>query len=89
MVSMEIKSHRAIPHLVISWYRPPSHNVETFVKLECVLGSLESKDKEWMLLGDTDCDYSLTNQEESKVNLPGNVKQVVGLCTVTRSGLHN
>ena len=35
MVCIEIRPPRAKSYLVISWYRPPSDNAETFGKLEC------------------------------------------------------
>ena len=73
MVCIEIKPPRAKPYLVISWYRPPSDNVQTFAKLECVLRSLESEDKEFILLGDTNCDYTVILQESSVANLPNNI----------------
>ena len=59
MVCIEITPPSAKQYIVISWYRLPTDNVETFGKLECVLRSLESKDKEFILLGDTNCDYSV------------------------------
>ena len=65
MVCIEIKSPRAKPFLVISRYRPPSDNVETIGKLECVLRSLEFEDKERILLGEDNCDYSVILQESS------------------------
>ena len=76
MVCLEIKSPRAKPYLVISRNRPPSDNVETFGKLECVLRSLESEDKGFVLLGATNCDYSVILQESSVTHLPKNIKQL-------------
>ena len=70
MVCIEITPPKAKPYLVLSWYRPPSDNVETFAKLECVPRSLEFEDKEFILLGDTNCDYSVILQESSVANLP-------------------
>ena len=74
IVCIEIKPPRATPCLVISWYRPTSGNVETFGKLEFVLRSLESEDKDSKLLGDTNCDYSVILQESLVANLPNNIK---------------
>ena len=76
MVCIEINPPRAIPYLVISWYRPPSDNVETFGKPESVLRSLESENKEFILLGDTNCDYSVILQESSVANLPNTTRQL-------------
>ena len=80
IVCIEIKPPRAKPYLVISWYRLPSDNEETFGKLECVLRSLESEDKEFILLGDTNCDYRVILQESSVTNLPNNIKQLENIC---------
>ena len=80
MVCIEIKPPRAKPYLVLSWYRPPSDNVETFGKLYCVLRSLELEDKEFILLGDTNCDYSVILQESSVANLLNNIEQSENLC---------
>ena len=74
IVCIEIRPPRAKPYLVISWYRAPSDTVETFGKLECVLRSLESEDKEFILLGDTNCGYSEILQKSSVANLPNNTK---------------
>ena len=75
MVCIEITPPRTKPYLVLSWCRPPSGNVETFGKLYCVVRSLEFEDKEFILLGDTNCDYNVILQESSVANLPNNIKQ--------------
>ena len=44
---------------VVAWYRPPSDPVETFSKLEQILSFLDKEEKEVILLGDTNCDFTV------------------------------
>ena len=41
------------------WYRPPSNPVESFSKLELILSFLDKEEKEVILLGDTNCDFTV------------------------------
>ena len=75
MVCIEIKSPRAKPYLVNAYYRPPSDNVEAFGELQSVLKPLESEDKEFILLGDTNYDCNVILQESLVANLSNNIKQ--------------
>ena len=44
--------------LLLAWYRLPSDTVETFHQLDKVLAFRDSKDKEIILLRDTNCDLT-------------------------------
>ena len=79
MICVEIKPPKAKPYLVLSWYRPPSATIETFENLERVLRLLESEDKETILLGDTNCDFSNKTPESSRINLPNNINRLADL----------
>ena len=79
MICVEIKPPKAKPYLVLSWYRPPSATIETFENLESVLRFLESEDKEIILLGDTNCDFSNKMLESSTNNLPNNINRLADL----------
>ena len=79
MICLEIKPPNAKPYLVLSWYRPPSATIETFENLERVLRFLESEDKEIILLGDTNCDFSNKMLESSSNNLPNNINRLADL----------
>ena len=74
MVCVEIKTPKANPYLVLSWYRLPSDTIETFEHLEHVLRFLESEDKEIILLGDTNYDFGIKRLESFSNNLPNNSK---------------
>ena len=58
---------------------PPSATIETFENLERVLRFLESEDKEIILLGDTNCDFSNKTSESSSNNLPNNINRLADL----------
>ena len=79
MICVEIKPPKAKPYLVLSWYRPPSATIETFENLERALRFLESEDKETILLGDTNCDFSNKTPESSRINLPNNINRLADL----------
>ena len=79
IVCIEIKPPRAKLYIVISWCILPSNNLETYGKLECQLRSLESEDREFTLLGDTNSDYSVILRESSVGNLPNNIKRLENL----------
>ena len=51
--------------LVLAWYRPPSDPVGTFNKLERVLSFLDKEGKEIILLGDTNCDPTPKQAEQT------------------------
>ena len=58
IISLEIKPKTAKSFFRVSWYRPPTANVDdvTFENLKVVLTTLDREDKEIILIGDTNCD---------------------------------
>ena len=58
IISFEIKPKIAKSFFLVSWYRPPTANVDdvTFENLKVVLTTLDRGDKEIILIGDTSCD---------------------------------
>ena len=54
-----VQSSNDINELVIKWYRPPSDPIISFDLLEKVLSSLDSEEKEIILIGDTNCDFAI------------------------------
>ena len=79
MICVKIKPPKAKPYLVFSWYRPPSATIETFESLERVLRFIESEDKEIILLGDANCDFSYKMLESSSNNLPNGINRLADL----------
>ena len=78
LVCMEIKPVKASPFVVIAWYRPASDPVATFAKLEQVLQFFE-REKEIILLGDTNCDL-LAEEEVVSLNVEhNNTKRIAEL----------
>ena len=59
LICVEILPPKAKPYFVVAWYRPPSDLVETFSKLEQILSFLDKEEKEVILLGDTNCDFTV------------------------------
>ena len=71
----QITPPRASPFIILSWYRPPNESFETFNKLEQVLRFFEAESKEIILLGDTNCDFSMETGG-TKSLVPGHVKRL-------------
>ena len=76
---MKQKPLKAKHYLVLSWYRPPSDTIETIENLERVPRFLESEDKEIILMGETNCDFSNKMLESSSNNLPNNINRLADL----------
>ena len=58
-ICVEILPPKAKSYFVVAWYRPPSNLVESFSKLELILSFLDKEEKELILLGDTNCDFTV------------------------------
>ena len=58
LLSIEIKPKKARSFFLVSWYQPPTSNVDdgTFENLRAVLMRLDRQDKEIIFIGDTNCD---------------------------------
>ena len=59
LICVEILPPKAKSYFVVAWYRPPSDPVESFNKLELILSFLDKEEKEVILLGDTNCDFTV------------------------------
>ena len=68
LICVEIQPPRSKPYLVVSWYRPPSDPVGSFSKMEKVLSYLDKEGKEIILLGDTNCDLTITAPDQPAEN---------------------
>ena len=54
------------PFLIVAWYRPPSDPPDSFKKLQGNLKCFEQVNKEIIVLGDTNCDMSLSESSPGK-----------------------
>ena len=58
IICVELKPLKYRPFTIVAWYRPPSDPVIFFDLLEKVLSSLDREEKETILIGNTNCDFS-------------------------------
>ena len=65
---LEVKPFRAAPFLVFAWYRPPNECAHIFRQLEECMQVLDNKNKEIILLGDTNCDILLNYSDGDSLN---------------------
>ena len=95
LICIEIKPLKCRPFLVVAWYRPPNDPVASFDKLEQILNFLDREDKEIILIGDTNCDFSQHNKEQPLDN--NNTKHICNIyelfsfkqLSITQQGLHS
>ena len=86
LICIRIQPFHSEPFDIISWYRPPNDLIEGFRHLERVLSFVDSKSKEIILLGDTNC--NLMNNEtvisHSHVQALENIYQQFGFSQIIR-----
>ena len=68
IICLQINPSKSKSFLVLAWYRPPSDPVSSFAKLENVILYLDREGKEIIFLGDTNCDLSIKQAEQSNDN---------------------
>ena len=57
-ITLEISKPKAKPFLISSWYKPPNTTLEIFNAFEDLITRMDSENKEIILLGDYNCDWS-------------------------------
>ena len=57
VVTLQIANSKFKPFIVTSIYRPPGKPVSYFNDMEALLASLDSDNKEAIIMGDTNCDF--------------------------------
>ena len=57
-ITLEISKPKAKPFLINSWYKPPNTTLEIFNAFEDLITRMDSGNKEIILLGDYNCDWS-------------------------------
>lgn len=59
LICIEIEPPNTRPFIIFAWYRPPNVSISCFESLEENLRFLDRENKEIIILGDTNCDFSL------------------------------
>jgi exonuclease III len=57
-ITLEISKPKAKPFLINSWYKAPNTTLEIFNAFEDLITRMDSENKEIILLGDYNCDWS-------------------------------
>ena len=65
-IQLKIGNYRSF--IVTALYRPPNKHVEYFDELESLVSSIESEDKDTIMLGDTNCNF-LDNYDIDILNI--------------------
>ena len=78
-VSVQIKNGSFKPFIVTSIYRPPEKPVSYFSHIECLIASLESENKESIIMGDTNCDFLNPSNNNTK-----NLKRILNSFELTQ-----
>ena len=78
-VSVQIKNGKFKPFIVTSIYRPPEKAVSYFSYTECLTASLESENKESIIMGDTNCDFLTPSNNNTK-----NLKRILNSFELTQ-----
>ena len=74
---IEIEPPNASPFIIVAWYRPPSVPISCFESLEENLRFLDRENKEIIILGDTNCDFSLPTP--SNANHSSHLREIYDL----------
>ena len=64
IVCTEIMPKNAKNFIILCWYRPPTNDLDTasFKASERILSKLDSEDKEVIIIGDTNCDFYVSQK---------------------------
>ena len=79
VVTLQIANSKFKPFIVTSIYRPPGKPVSYFNDMEALLASLDSDNKEAIIMGDTNCDFLNSSNNDTK-----NLKRVLSLHNLTQ-----
>lgn len=65
-ITVEICKPKSKPFLINCWYRPPDTTLELFNMYEELIKKMDSENKEVILIGDFNCDWSQVNNGNAK-----------------------
>ena len=57
-VCIEVRNPKSKPFLIVSLYRPPNSRCQILNEIEMLVKNLDNEEKEFMILGDLNCDLS-------------------------------
>ena len=86
LVCIEIEPIKARPFLIFAWYRTPSALIKFFRKLEGNLELFDRENKEMIILGDTNCDFSskVADEYSSSLNNTAHLAEIYDLFGLTQ-----
>ena len=61
LVAIELTQGKSKPIIVLAWYRPPNSNMDLFDDIERVLSITECENKDFILMGDLNCNLLSPN----------------------------
>ena len=67
-LTLEITKPKAKPCIVNSWYRPPNSSQECLNTYENLITQMDSENKEVILIGDFNCDWSVLANNEANAH---------------------
>ena len=69
-ITLEISKPKSKPFLINSWYRPPDAALERFNIYEDLITGMDSENKEVVLIGDFNCDWTrlINNRSNAQTN---------------------
>ena len=62
---IEIHKTNCKPFLIVTWYRPPSSNIDIFDHYETLVARIDTEGKELYLMGDTNCDLKVNDNYDN------------------------
>ena len=68
-VCIEVRKPKSKPFLIASLYRPPSSRSQIFNEIEILVKHLDNEEKEFVILGDLNCDLSSRPLYQQSENL--------------------
>ena len=63
-LTIEINNDKIKPFLISTWYRLPNSPIDLFNKFKSILRHIDIEEKESIILGDLNCDFSNKTQED-------------------------
>ena len=84
LICVEIQPPKSKPYIVITWYRPPNDPADSFNKLERILSCLDQEGKEIILLGDTNCDFTIKAASQTSDTNAKHLRRIYNLLSFTQ-----
>ena len=79
LVCIEVEPKNSLPFIILGWYRPPNSPVSCFECLEENLRYFDGENKEMILLGDTNCDFSDFSTTDANLSYISHLRELYDL----------